>query len=132
MDIHLQELPEIDRYLEQEERSGGRCLDNHKEMFRRYFRFLGLDPDRTDESTRILEVGIGTGWFPIMCALRGVHCRGIDISPQLVNYARKWGQSLGMEPDLDVANIEVVDLGEDAYDAVIASSVFEHVEHWEV
>jgi SAM-dependent methyltransferase len=83
-----------------------------------------------DSSTRMIEIGTGTGWFPIMCKMRGLNCKGLEISPQLVQYAQEFGRANGVEPDIEVGNIEETDLGAEVYDVIIASSVFEHVENW--
>jgi SAM-dependent methyltransferase len=82
------------------------------------------------EDTKILEVGTGTGWFPILCKKHGLCCEGIDICPQFVEYAFRYGQSYGIEADIRLGNIEESDIGISKYDVVIASSTFEHVEHW--
>ncbi|MBL8227456.1 MAG: class I SAM-dependent methyltransferase [Bryobacterales bacterium] len=83
-----------------------------------------------DANTKMVEVGTGTGWFPIMCKMKGLNCKGLEISPQLVEYAREFGRANGVEPDIEVGNIEEGNLGTGVYDVVIASSVFEHVENW--
>lgn len=83
-----------------------------------------------DEHTDILEVGIGTGWFPILCQKKGLRCKGIEISPQLVAYAHEYGRKYGIEPDIELGNIEDADIGESRYNVIIATSTFEHVECW--
>jgi len=130
MQIYYEHLTEIDHYIQESEKAAGDSLDSHDEAFTRYLRQIAPGVHKFDGSTKILEVGIGTGWFPIMCAMRGLQCKGIDISPELVEYSRKWGQRLGVVPDVEVGNIENCPLDECAYDAIIASSVFEHVENW--
>ena len=78
----------------------------------------------------MIEIGTGSGSFPILCKLSGLQCEGLEISPQLVEHAHKWGKDLGAEPDIRLGNLEDEDLGENVYDVIIASSVFEHVEFW--
>ena len=85
-----------------------------------------------EAATRILEVGVGTGWFPILSKMRGLQCKGLEISPQLVEFARQWGRSLGVDPDIELGNLEDDRVGEAVYDIVIASNVFEHVEDWKL
>jgi SAM-dependent methyltransferase len=80
----------------------------------------------------LLEIGIGTGWFPILCAIEGIPCKGLEISPDLVDVAKRYGQECGIIPDVEVGNIEEFELEEESYDGVIASSVFEHIEYWQV
>jgi 2-polyprenyl-3-methyl-5-hydroxy-6-metoxy-1,4-benzoquinol methylase len=84
-----------------------------------------------DSKTKILEVGSGTGWFPILCKKYGIDCEGLEICPQLVEYAKQFGQRYGIEPNIRLGNIEEEDIGTSAYDIIIALSTFEHVEHWQ-
>ena len=77
------------------------------------------------------EIGTGTGWFPLLCKKNGLNCKGLEISPQLIEYAREVGRTYGIEPDIELGNLENTDLGRSTYDVIIASSVFEHVEYWQ-
>src|SRR5579862_2216186 len=86
MKIHHQPIPEIDRFLRN---FGAEDLDGPEKtlQFHNYLKmvrpFVQLKPE-----TRILEIGTGTGWFPIQCARKGLQCRGLEISPQLIDHAR--------------------------------------------
>ena len=84
-----------------------------------------------DNETQILEVGTGTGWFPILCKKHGLCCDGIEICPQFVEYAIQYGRSYGIEPKIALGNIEETEISISKYDVIIAISTFEHVEHWE-
>ena len=104
-------------------------LHNRADLFKSIWRRMtGLRPLGPDD--RILEIGSGTGWFQIMCGLMGVPGRGLEISPDLVEHSRQMGRALGLELDVDTGNIEESDLGVEEYDAVVAISVFEHVQLW--
>jgi SAM-dependent methyltransferase len=83
-----------------------------------------------DSSLKMLEVGTGLGWFPIIARKRGLDLRGIEISAEFIGFAKELGRRHGVEPDIQLANIEKHDLGENIYDVIICSSVFEHVEDW--
>jgi 2-polyprenyl-3-methyl-5-hydroxy-6-metoxy-1,4-benzoquinol methylase len=127
MRIHKQDLSDVTRYIENHRHL---TVESHKAVFEslmvRLGRFSTIDP-----STKILEVGTGTGWFPIMCKMKGLSCKGLEISPQLVEYGIGFGRRYGVEPDIQLGNIEEDDIGRSEYDVVVALSVFEHVEHWE-
>jgi 2-polyprenyl-3-methyl-5-hydroxy-6-metoxy-1,4-benzoquinol methylase len=125
MQIHHEKLPEITRYLEAQ----GNKLEDKEEQFRNYLRLIGK-AHPVDASTRILEVGTGTGWFPLLCKLRGLSCKGLEISPQLVESAFAIGKAYGIEPDIELGNIEDTDIGIEKYDVIVAACVFEHVERW--
>ncbi len=126
MRIHAETLSDVTRYIDNKRHLS---LDDMRPEYESYLRlvrrFVGLTPE-----TRILEIGSGTGWFPLLCARDGWRCKGIEISIQLVEYARELGARYGLEPDIDLANIEECDIGENLYDAIFANSVFEHIEHW--
>jgi SAM-dependent methyltransferase len=126
MEIFEGELSDVTRYLESHDQIPLEDMEIHFDLI------MGrITPfKRVDADTEILEVGIGTGWFPILCAKKGLRCKGIEISPQLVAHAREYGRIYGIEPDIELGNIEDIELGESAYDVIIATSTFEHVENW--
>lgn len=126
MRIHHEELSDVARYLE-----------NHKdislEQERPHFHGIIGVVQRyhpIDGETRILEIGTGTGWLPILCKLNGWNCIGLEISPQLVAFAREWGSRYGVDPQIELGNLEDSDIGRERFDVIICSNVFEHVEHW--
>jgi SAM-dependent methyltransferase len=126
MRIHEQELTDVSRYVDSHKHVKLEDKQPEYELYlKRVTKFKEIGPE-----TRILEVGTGTGWFPILCKKNGLQCKGLEISPQLVEYAREYGRSSGVEPDIELGNVEETDLGEAEYDVIIASSVFEHVEDW--
>ena len=84
-----------------------------------------------NSSTKVLEVGTGSGWFPILCKKNEIACDGIEICPQLVDYAYELGRMNGVKPDIKLGNIEEEEIGRAKYDIIVALSTFEHVEHWQ-
>jgi SAM-dependent methyltransferase len=86
---------------------------------------------KIDPGMEMLEVGTGSGWFPILCKKHGISCEGVEICPQLVDYAYEFGEWNGIKPDIRLGNIEDEDIGYSKYDIIIALSTFEHVEHWQ-
>ncbi len=128
MEIYHERVSEIARYL----RNVGEEDLRSPAKQRQYQNYLGMvRPYLTlNSESRLLEIGVGTGWFPILCALEGLRCKGLEISPDLVEYARAMGRRYGVEPDIELGNVEQSDIGEGIYDAIFSSSVFEHVEQW--
>ena len=126
MRIHYKEPSAITRFKE----TFG--LENLEEMEREFdgiFQRIRKYKDITPES-RMLEIGTGSGWIPIICCKKGLRCKGIDISPQLIDFAMETGAKFGIKPDIELGNIEETDIGESEYDVIIANCTFEHVEHW--
>jgi protein-L-isoaspartate O-methyltransferase len=109
MRIHQEALSEIDGYLHQ---FGNEDLTSAEKrlQYESYLRMVQPYVEPTP-STRILEIGAGTGWFPIMCKLNGLECKGLEISPQLIRHARELGRLYGIEADIELGNIEEDDIG---------------------
>ncbi len=128
MKIYQEAIPEINRFLDN---FGTEDLDGPEKVlqFENYMKmvrpFVTLTP-----ASRMLEIGTGTGWFPVQCARKGLHCRGLEISPQLIEHAHKLAALHGVQAEIDLGNVEESDVGDNEYDVIIGSSVFEHVEHW--
>ena len=126
MRVHQETIPDIDRYLAN---FGTFELSDKIPEYDRYWSYVGK-LCKVDPSMRILEVGTGTGWFPLLCKANGLQCKGLEISPQLIDFAMQMGKRNGIVPDIELGNVEDGEIGVEQYDIIIASSVFEHVEHW--
>jgi ubiquinone/menaquinone biosynthesis C-methylase UbiE len=126
MRIHHEELPEIERFIQGQQHHGIQGKAGHYERYLRLIR----QARTVDSGTRMLEVGTGMGWFPMLCKANGLQCKGLEISPQLIEAAMKLGAENGIEPDIELGNVEETDIGNEEYDVIVASSVFEHVEQW--
>jgi SAM-dependent methyltransferase len=126
MQVHHEPIADVDRYIANQSKY---VLSDRIPLYERYLRFVRqLHP--IDQGTRILEIGTGTGWFPLLCKANGLQCKGLEISPQLIAVAMEAGRQNGIAPDIELGNIEDSDIGLETYDVIVASSVFEHVEHW--
>ena len=125
MQIHSDKLSEITRYIENQPKS----LEAKEAQYQNYLRLI-RKARPVGANTRILEVGTGTGWFPLLCKMRGLSCKGLEISPQLIDHALETGKAYGIEPDIELGNIEDTDLGREEFDVIVAVCVFEHVERW--
>jgi 2-polyprenyl-3-methyl-5-hydroxy-6-metoxy-1,4-benzoquinol methylase len=121
------DLKHIDSYINEQRLVRLEDLElQFEKHLRRIKRFKEIS-----SNTRMLEIGTGSGWFPILCKKFGIDCEGLEICPQLVEYAKQFGQAYGIEPAIRLGNIEEEDIGRSTYDVIIALSTFEHVEHWQ-
>jgi 2-polyprenyl-3-methyl-5-hydroxy-6-metoxy-1,4-benzoquinol methylase len=126
MKIYHEELSDVQRYLDNNKDV---ALEEKRPIYngivnavRRY--------KTLDANTRMIEIGTGTGWFILLCLLDGLQCRGMEISPQLIQRAKEIGAKYNLSPDIELGNLEDTDLGKEQYDVAICSNVFEHVELW--
>jgi SAM-dependent methyltransferase len=126
MHVHHGSLSSTARYIEAE---GHRRLEDHEPEFRKFVR-LASGGRPLHPGTRILEVGIGTGWFLILCARHGFDPVGLDISPSLIDFVRDRAEQHGVRLELRLGNIEEAPLAPGSFDVIVADSVFEHVERW--
>jgi SAM-dependent methyltransferase len=128
MNVHQEELTDVTRYIHNNRHLR---LEDHEEDFQRYLRGIRR-AHPVEPGMRLLEIGTGTGWFPLMCERHGLHCKGLEISRQLIEYAQEFGRAYGLVPDIELGNAEESELGENIYDVILAQSVFEHIERWEL
>ena len=72
---------------------------------------------------RVLEVGVGTGknidYYP-----QGVHVTGIDLTPGMLEQARKKANSLNLDLDLRLGDAQSLEFEDDSFDAAVATFVF--------
>jgi SAM-dependent methyltransferase len=105
-------------------------LDDKRLEFENTFKLLKRFKE-INGNTKIFEIGSGSGWFQILCKMEGISCAGLEINPELADYARHLGSQYNVKLDIQVGNIEEADIGRSEYDIIIANSAFEHVEHWQ-
>lgn len=127
MQIHHEAIADVTKYIAN---FGGISLEEKRPQFENFLRAIRMFKEITPQ-TEILEVGTGTGWFPLLCAQDGLRCKGLEISPQLIEVAKEIGQRYSVTPDIELGNLEDYVLPAEHYDIVLASSVFEHVENWQ-
>lgn len=72
---------------------------------------------------RVLEVGVGTGknieFYP-----QGLEVTGIDLTPGMLERARKRAISLNRQVDLRLGDVQSLDFPDNSFDAVVATFVF--------
>jgi ubiquinone/menaquinone biosynthesis C-methylase UbiE len=72
---------------------------------------------------KVLEVGVGTGknmaFYP-----QGLHITAIDLTPGMMEKARKHAAELHSDVDLRLGDVQTLDFPDDSFDAAVASFVF--------
>jgi ubiquinone/menaquinone biosynthesis C-methylase UbiE len=70
-----------------------------------------------------LEVGVGTGKNLIFYP-DGVHTTAIDLSPRMLERARKRANTLNLDVNLQEMDVQHLDFADDSFDTVFATFVF--------
>ncbi len=90
------------------------------------FRFLGPLEDR-----EILDFGCGEGMLTTQFALLGARVTGVDVSPDLIDLARRRAELDRVSDRVRLLEGDVLELGalrERSFDAIVCSAVLHHVE----
>src|SRR4030095_11719530 len=82
-----------------------------------------------DSKTKVLEIGTGIGWLVIFCEHLGMKAKGIEVRPELLQFAHKLGRKYGITPDIDLGELDEIDILKTEYDVIIATSTFEHIKN---
>lgn len=100
-----------------------RCIDYARD---RFVAVAGM-PDRP--YGRSLEIGAGTGFFTLNLKLAGVleHGTVTDISPGMVEVARRNADHLGFAIDGQAADAESLPFDDESFDLVIGHAVIHHI-----
>ena len=78
----------------------------------------------------VLEIGSGSGWFTIHARKNGYRSVGVEVSWELVEFARKRAAEAGIDAPFHEARAEKLPLGDGSFDVAYANSVMEHVKGW--
>jgi ubiquinone/menaquinone biosynthesis C-methylase UbiE len=78
----------------------------------------------------VLEIGSGSGWFTILARKGGFRAVGVEVSWELVEFARRRAAEAGVEAPFHEARAESLPLPDAAFDVAYANSVMEHVKGW--
>lgn len=100
-----------------------RCIDYARD------RFVAVAGAEGWPYGKSLEIGAGTGFFTLNLSLAGVLEEGIvtDISPGMVDVAKRNANGLGFTIDGQAADAEELPYDDDTFDLVIGHAVIHHI-----
>ena len=96
------------------------CL--HAEIARQF-------PERTPESLRVLEVGTGPGFFAILLCELGYDVTAIDLTPAMLEEAKKNAGELAGEICWMEMNAEALDFADESFDVVVSRNLTWNLPH---
>jgi SAM-dependent methyltransferase len=80
----------------------------------------------------VLDLGCGSGWLAIFLARAGFQVTGIDVAVHAIELAQAWAAQEDLtNAQFAAADITDIPFGENAFDACVANSIFEHLT-WEL
>lgn len=80
------------------------------------------------ENDRVLDIGVGTATLAILCAKKGAHVTGIDISPKMLKVARRKVEEENLTDRIEMQEMSVVEMDthipDQSYNKVMSTLVF--------
>jgi demethylmenaquinone methyltransferase/2-methoxy-6-polyprenyl-1,4-benzoquinol methylase len=80
------------------------------------------------ENDQVLDLGVGTATFAILCAKKGAHVTGIDISPKMLTLAKQKVEDENLTTRIDIQEMSAIEMDtqilDQSYDKIIATLVF--------
>ena len=86
-------------------------------------------PDRAPESLRVLDVGTGPGFFAILLCELGYDVTAIDLTPAMLEEAKKNAGELAGSIRFLEGNAEALDFGGAAFDVVLSRNLTWNLPH---
>ncbi len=90
------------------------------------YRQLGVGHDLPGK--RLLDFGCGTGQTSTQLATLGAFVVGIDISPELIELARRRAELDGVTDRVQFQNVDLLQAPPDSFDLILCSAVLHHVD----
>ncbi|CAN5565374.1 hypothetical protein BH23CHL5_BH23CHL5_00840 [soil metagenome] len=76
-----------------------------------------------NSSSHVLDAGCGSGQFAIALAVRGMNVVGVDLSPNMIEFARKNAEMAGVRMSFIQAEVSCIPIESGSVDAVFARMV---------
>ncbi len=86
-------------------------------------------PGRLHQEIRVLEVGTGPGFFAIILAEAGYDVTAVDLTPAMLEQARRNAGPLAAKIDFREMNAEALDFADESFDVVITRNLTWNLPH---
>ena len=77
----------------------------------------------TGRKLDILDIGTGTGFFCFLLAVEGHNLTGIDLTPEMIEGAKRTASRLGLNPTFRVMDAENPDFAPERFDAIVTRNL---------
>ena len=109
-----------------EQRTRELFSEKHDRWLREFDRWLPRD-----RKLDILDIGTGTGFFALLLAERGHRVIGIDLSEEMIRYAKESAEQAGAEAVFRVMDAERPDFAQGSFDAIVSRNLTWALPHLE-
>jgi len=79
------------------------------------------------ENDRVLDIGVGTATFAILCAKKGAQITGIDISPKMLTQAKQNVEEANLTGRIDIQEMSAIEMDthilNQTYDKIVVTLV---------
>jgi SAM-dependent methyltransferase len=79
------------------------------------------------KSSRVLDLGCGSGWLSVFLAREGFRVIGVDIACHAIELAGKWAGSEGLQIEFLTQDITALNFPPAYFGSVVGNSIFEHL-----
>lgn len=86
-------------------------------------------PDRAPQELRVLEIGTGPGFFAIILAEAGYRMTAVDLTPSMLDEARKNAGALAGKIEFMEMNAEALTFAEDSFDVIVTRNLTWNLPH---
>lgn len=77
----------------------------------------------------VLDLGCGSGWLAVFLARAGFAVTGVDVVEHALDLARQWVEMEQLSAVFQCADIVKLPFPDSTFDACVANSIFEHLNH---
>ena len=120
MEIYQEFLTDVKKYIKNHEHD---TIERYQHTFTNIMNAF-CKTKEIRKGMKCLEVGVGMGWFTVYATKKyGLICDGIEISPQMCEFANTCITQYGIKPNIILGNIENSTLPDNYYDIIVATSV---------
>src|SRR5215211_7651051 len=88
---------------------------------------LAWKSSRTERARAAHEVGCGEGELAMRLARRGLRVRGTDVSPGVIEEARRRAGAAGLQIEFRASPVQDLALERDAAELIVCCEVLEHM-----
>lgn len=114
----------IKEYWEGEAKIYSETIEEELNSFQREaWKKIVLDFAPKNKVLKVLDIGVGPGFFPIVLGKEGHNVVGIDITENMISYAKENIKKEGVNAELKVMDCHNLDFKDDSFDLIICRNL---------